>query len=156
MIIRSFKRAREFAEFDPETGTLSCFEKEGAAMELFQARMEGRYEWLEDKLLVFYRKDGVLHLRIARRDYPLDEKTESRLEKNWIDGVVQASPQKLRAAASRLAGSCRKFDLMKDGSVIVSLKYESPIESVSDVPFTWFETEDFDFLLFVHNVLIDP
>jgi len=157
MIIRCFERAREFAEFDPETGTLNCFEKEGAGMELFRGRMQGRYVWLQDKLLVFYRKDGSLHLRIAGRDYFLDGEIESRLQKNRVDGVVQAFPQKLCAAASRLAGDCRKFDLTKNGTVIVSLKYRSPIESVLPFDFTPFiEDEDFDFLLFVHNVLSDP
>ena len=52
MIIRSFKRAREFAEFDSDTGSLSPFQKEGAEMEGQQAQMQGRYEYLEDTLVV--------------------------------------------------------------------------------------------------------
>ena len=156
MIIGSFKLAREFAEFDPETGSLSCFQRERAELEARQAQMQGRYAHLEDSTLVFYRKDELLHLRIAVSDYCLDDEIESHLEKHWVGELIQASPLQLRTAVSRLAGGYRTFSLTRNGMVLVSLKYRTPIESVSPFDFTPFEDEDFDFLLFVHNVLSDP
>ncbi len=155
-IIGSFKLAREFAEFDPETGSLKSFQKTGAELEAVQAQLQGMYGCVDDKRLVFYRKDGMLHLRVSDSDYTLDDSIESHLENNWVDRLIQESPQELRAALSRFAGGYRKFDLTRKGSALVSLKYKTPIESGSPFDFTSFEDEDFDFLLFVHNVLSDP
>jgi len=156
MIIRSFKRAREFAEFDSDTGSFSAFQKEDAEMEALQAQMQGRYEDLEDKLVVFYRKEGLLHLRVAANDYLLDDNIESQLEKHPADGLIQSSPESLRPFLSRLVGAHRKFSLSNNGTALLFLRYKSPIDSVSPFDFTMADDEDLDFLLFVHNVLSDP
>lgn len=157
MIIGSFQLAREFAEFDPATGSFESFQTERAEMEALRAQLQGRYEWLEDQLLVFYRNEGLLHLRIAQKDYCLGDDIESHLEKNFADGLIQSSPRKVRTLVSAIARGYRRFGLTKNATALVSLKYKTPIESASPFDFTPFvEDEDFDFLLFVHNVLSDP
>jgi hypothetical protein len=78
------------------------------------------------------------------------------LEKHPVDGLIQSSPQTLRPALSRLLGAYRTFSLTKKGAALLSLRYKSPIDSVSPFDFTMRDDEDFDFFLFVHNVLGDP
>lgn len=158
MLLQSFTTAREFAEFDPQTGSLNRFLKEGAEMEALQAEMQGRYESVEKDLLVFYRQDALLHLRIAANDYAINEQTESRLRTSWTDRVIRrTSPPGLQSALTRLARSYSTFELIKNGTTLVTVRYPTPASSISAADFTPFvEDEDFDFVLFVHNVLSDP
>jgi hypothetical protein len=114
-----------------------------------------RRNWRRSKLRC---KVGTnVHLRISASDYSLDDDVESHLEKNWIAGVIQALPPKARTALAFFPGGYHKFDLTKNGTALVSLKYKTPAVPVSAFDVTPFaEDEDFDFLLFVHNVLSDP
>jgi hypothetical protein len=81
MLLQSAERARDFARFDPVTGKMDFFSEAGAPREQLQAASNGRFAFVEGALVVFYRDDGVLKLRIGEDDYVIDAVTSSRINK---------------------------------------------------------------------------
>ncbi len=102
-----------------------------------KASIAGTFSIINEMLVSFYRVHGVLYLRIADQEFELTNDTSSALETD---------------------GNYRKFRLLKGKNVLVDLTYllpelEIPL-SIDPTPFV--EEENFDFLLFVHNVLSQP
>lgn len=101
------------------------------------ASIVGRFSIINEMMVSLYRMHGVLYFRIADQKFELTEDTSSTLETD---------------------GNNRKFRLLQGEKVVVDLSYLTPeLEiplSIDPTPFV--EEEHFDFLLFVHNVLIQP
>jgi len=99
--------------------------------------LSGLFEELGGELVLFFRSEGVLHLRAGSRSIDLTGDVSSRHAA--LDGR-------------------RTLTLVEGGEVILTLSYvesELPPYIPSDVvPFTG--EEDRDFGLFIHEVLSDP
>lgn len=116
--------------FEPETGRFD--EKAGdKAVELAQHPLSGHYSRLGDQLAVFYRRGDGLRLRVGDLDISLDEGTK----------VVWSSESGIST-----------FKVLTAGAVVICVSYPAASYVEGDLtPFV--ELEDFDFGLFVANVV---
>jgi hypothetical protein len=146
MLLQSAERARDFARLDPDTGRIDFFSQDGELREQMQAGSSGRFSFVESALVAFYRDNRVLKLRIGDEEYVIDEGTSSRIAKSRNRLVTWLTRSRRR----------NQFLLSQNGKTVVSLKYQAP--ETSNIPFDptpFIEEEDFDFMLFIHQVLND-
>lgn len=136
MILQSNDRFDEIAQFDPVTGNYQLLSKK-ANHELVNAPISGSYSIVGQILLALYRKNGDLYVWIDTKAFPISDTVSSAL--------IQEGDQ-------------RVFRLLDNERLIATFRY---LPSVSEVPMeldptSFVEEEDFDFVLFIHNVLTDP
>lgn len=145
LILQSFERARDFARLDPTTGQLDFFSQTGEERERLQAHGNGQFSSVDGSIVLVYRNQGVLVLRLRDKDYVIDDMTSSRLEK--AQGVNKLL---------KVFGRQNKFELVRKGEPVVSFEYTERRNSriVFDPTFT--DDEDTDFMLFIHHLLSDP
>jgi hypothetical protein len=140
MLIQSHDRFEDVAAFDPNTGRLTQFTRSapGRQRHLLAEPVRGHFAQLGDVVTVLYRHDDALWLRMGPRAANLDSITtkvrrvhvgaEARLE--LVEGATKT------AVAEYVPGP----------------KTGPPL---ADDPTAFVESEDWDFGLFVCNVLGD-
>ncbi|WP_404955687.1 hypothetical protein [Streptomyces sp. 147326] len=129
--VQSFDRYGEWAGFEPATGSLDVHRGYGPAPQCAPSPT-GHYGRLGDLLVVFYRYEAALYLRIGDHHIEVGSSPEARHE--------------------RFEGHCR----LTIGST--SIEYPAPpvlIDPAQD-PTPFAEPEDFDIGLFVADVLRSP
>jgi|SRR5687768_8586684 len=101
------------------------------------ASVAGSFSIVNEMMVSLYRVHGGLYFRVGDQVFQVTDDTTSTLETD---------------------GKNRRFRLLERENVLVDLTYLTPeLEiplSIDPTPFV--EEEDFDFLLFVHNVLTQP
>jgi hypothetical protein len=133
MILQSSDVFDMLLDLNPESGAYRYLSRKEHP-EIPLTKPSGAFSILNDTMLMLYRKDGVLHFRVGDRTIELgDDVTSSVTSEN----------------------DNRVFQLIKNGSPEICLTYSLPVQEVplSADPTPFVEEEDFDFLLFVHNVL---
>jgi hypothetical protein len=133
MILESKDEFDQLAELDPITGSYRLLSRR-LHPELKTTPPSGGYSIVNDTMLALYRKDGVLYFRAGELEFKLTDDVSSKLTRE---------------------GNNRVFQLHQDRNLLVDLRYSLP---EPDIPLTidpspFIEEEDFDFFLFVHNVL---
>ena len=135
MILQSKDNFDNLAELDHDTGAYRFFSRKEQP-ELSLTRPSGVFSFLNGTVSSLYRKDDLLYFRVGDRAVEL------------ADDVTSVLTQE---------NNNRVFQLIKNGKAEICFTYQPP---VNDVPLTadptpFIEDEDFDFLLFVHNVLTE-
>lgn len=131
LLLQSHDKYDELALFDPITGYLALHSK-GATPVLSSLPPRGHFSKVDHHMVILYRDDDSLHLRVDKSDVVLDQ----------------------RCTASLLRGDRQVLTIQRDGNTILSLDYARPaIDPPLDMDPTWTEEQDFDFGLFVYNVL---
>jgi len=101
------------------------------------ASVAGSFSIVNEMMVSLYRVHGGLYFRVGDQVFQVTDDTTSTLETD---------------------GKNRRFRLLERENILVDLTYLTPeLEiplSIDPTPFV--EEEDFDFLLFVHNVLTQP
>lgn len=135
MILQSNDYFDQLAELDPGTGIYRLLSRKQNP-ELTARPPVGGYSMVDGTMLSLYRIEGVLYLRVGDREFKLTDDVTSTLTREDNNGV---------------------FRLVQDGNVLLIFKYRLPVPEVSLSldPTPFIEEEDFDFLLFVHNVLTE-
>lgn len=140
MLVESHDRFDDVAAFDPESGRLQPFSRgaPGKRGDLLNANGQGHFAQLGDALAVLYRHRGALWLRLGQRAANLDSPTIE--------------------VRCRRVGDMARLVLIEGGSETAVAEYvpgpsSGPPVAVDPTPFV--ESEDWDFGLFVCNVLSD-
>ena len=133
LLLRSHDHFGAFADFDPATNELTIHpeqqESQGRNTAGWFASVDGNYATL-------FRLGHDLFLAYCARVYPITEDTYATVEGGEIK---------------------RKFTLTASGKPVVSIDYQIPKSPIpAEWDFTQTEPEDFDFFLFVRNMLKDP
>lgn len=136
MILESKDDFDQLAELDPSNGRTYRFLSRKQHPELTTTPPSGSYSIVNGTMLALYRIDGVLYFRVGDQDSKLTDDVTSRLTREDDNRV---------------------FQLIQDGNSRVIFRYVPPVPEVplSIDPTPFIEEEDFDFLLFVHNVLTE-
>lgn len=145
MIIHSFDRFGEIADFDPVTGTLTPGISNADDLGEIHSPVVGHYAFLAGNLVVLYRMLGVLTLRIGQTVVALDDAVSVLYRRS--EGMCEIT------ASTAISASTRS-----DDAPPVHIEYPAPhtIVSLEDDPTPFVEAEDFDFGLFVSNVFNNP
>ncbi len=132
LLIRCANSSSELAEFEPQTGKITVCSGEQLASPAPRP-VRGSFARLDDHMVVLYRYEGQLHLRIDASDIELTQDTRAEFTK----------------------GSRNRLRVVRAGLVLFALSYKprrlQPPLDADMTPFV--EEEDFDFGLFVYNVL---
>jgi hypothetical protein len=138
MLVESYDRFQMIGEFDPASGALREFKRDEAPPELLAEPVRGHYASLEGVQAILYRSDGTLWLR--------------------LDG--EARPLALDAKNARWSrhGDRSRLILLGNGDTIASVEYRPGPAGppLRDDPTPFVESEDWDFGLFVQNVVTNP
>ncbi len=155
MLLMSADRAQEFAEFSPAAGALRCFDAAGADQPELQAGISGRYALVDGTRVLFYREGETLKLRLGGETYEVDADVTAGYERGGAAALIEQVPgRRLRKRLSRLLGAENTFRLLRRGSVILTFTYAAPLRELRVFdPTPFMDDEDFDFMLFVHNVI---
>ena len=131
MILASNDDFDQLAELDPNSGTYRLLSRKEHP-EL--TSMSGGFSMIEGTMLSLHRRDDVLFFRVGEREFELTDDVTSTLTQEDTDRV---------------------FQLIRNGKSLVSFKYRPPAPEVplNIDPTPFVEEEDFDFFLFVHEVL---
>ena len=131
MILESKDVFDQLAELDPKSGTYRLLSRKEHP-EL--ASMSGGFSIIEGTMLSLYRRDGALYFGAADQEFELTDNVTSTLTQEDTERV---------------------FQLIRDGKSLVRFNYRPPAPEVplNIDPTPFVEEEDFDFLLFVHEVL---
>ena len=135
MILQSTDEFDKLVELDLESGACQFLSRKEHP-EISSLQPSGAFSILDDTMFSLYRNDSLLYFRAGNRVVELtDDVTSSLTKKNKI----------------------RAFQLVKNGEPEISLTYPAPELEVPLAldPTPFIEEEDFDFLMFVHNVLTD-
>lgn len=135
MILQSQDRFDEIAVLNLSTGETN-FVSKSKHPELASQPTSGWYSVVDNVMCRLYRKEGVLFLGVGKQTFKLLDDVGSRL----IRGQDSST-----------------FQLISNGDLLFSFKYNLPKLDVplKNDPTPFIEEEDFDFLLFVDNVLKD-
>jgi hypothetical protein len=135
MILQSHTVFDQLAELDPFHSSVQYLSLKRYPE--LKASIVGTFSVINEIMVSFYRLNGILYFRVADQKFEVTEEVISTLA---------------------ISGNNRKFRLLKGDDVVVDVTYSTPeLEiplSIDPTPFV--EEEDFDFLLFVHNVLTQP
>jgi hypothetical protein len=140
MLVESQDRFEDVGDFDPRSGRLVELKRnEPAARRLLTESLRGHYARLSDKLAVLYRDDGDLWLRLGEHAVPL-----------------RAQPPSVRY--ERTDRQHARLALLADGAEVAAVEYRpGPTigPPLDEDPTPFIDAEDWDFGLFVHNVMTD-
>jgi hypothetical protein len=131
MRVESFELHAEVGEFDPTSGELTVFARSSAP----GRPLSGHYTRLGNESVVFFRDHGRLHLRVGGKVFEVNE----ALQLDW---------RLVRDRESELTVS-------SPGSESIRLQYASgpPGPPLSEDPTPFVSDEDWDFGLFIKNVI---
>ncbi len=135
MILESKDHFDQLAELDPDTGTYRFLSRKEQP-ELATTQSCGGYSLIDGTMVSLYRVDGVLYFRVGDQNFKLTDDVTSKLTREVNKQVFWLLE----------GGPLFKFEY-------VPTDQDIPL-SMDPTPFV--EEEDFDFLLFVHNVLAEP
>lgn len=133
MILESKDDFDQLAELDPNGTYLFLSRKQHPEL---TGSPSGGYSMVDGTMVSLYRMDGGLYFRVGEQEFQLTDDVTSTLTREDNKQV---------------------FRLVQDGSPLLIFGYtpqgnEIPL-NIDPTPFV--EEEDFDFLLFVHNVLTE-
>ena len=133
MILQSKDEFDEVMELDPITGRQQILSRK-ARPEITSIRPSGGYSIVNGVVVCLYRVDSALYFRLGEEEFKITDDASSIL---------------VRENGHRL------FQLIENGNLLVNFRYRCPANEVplSIDPTPFIDEEDFDFLLFVHNVL---
>ena len=135
MILQSHASFDQLAALDPSLPSVQFLSRKHHPE--LTASIAGSFALINEMMVSLYRIHGVLYFRIADQEFEVTDEISSTLETD---------------------GNNRKFRLLNRENVLVDLTYPIPESeiplSIDPTPFV--EQEDFEFLLFVHNVLTEP
>lgn len=138
MLVQSNDSFIRVGEFDPRNGTLVEFDRENASPELLASPLEGHFSILSGKRVVFFRSEDRLWLSIEDEVWDMTDGHE--VEWETLGG-----------------SSLLRIRQGKDDAFEV--RYEPGPETgppLDDDPTPFVAQEDWDFGLFIHNVLSNP
>ena len=133
MILQSKDDFDKLVDLNPETGAYR-FQSRKEHPDISSSWSSGAFSILNDTVFMLFRNNGLLYFHAGDRTIELaDDVTSSLTNEN----------------------NNRVFQLLKNGKPEICLKYLPPVHDIplSADPTPFIEEEDFDFLLFVHNVL---
>lgn len=135
IILQSHDRFDDFAEFSPSDNRLTVFSKR-QELTKWTGRSQGWYGTVNQNPAVLFNDNRNLYFFYKGATIPIQENTHAGIQ---------------------VRGRERNFSLTRDGKPILSIPYVVPQQSVPpELDFTDTAPEDFDFLLFVKNILGDP
>jgi hypothetical protein len=137
MLVESHDRFMMIGEFDPESGALREVTRDDAPPELLAQPVRGHYASLDGTRAVLYRSGGKLWLQLDGKARPL-------------------APGGRNVHWSR-RGDSSQLILLDNGDVIAAAEYHPRLVGppLRDDPTPFVEDEDWDFGLFVQNVLMN-
>ena len=136
MILQSKDKFDEIADLNLDTGD-AMFLSKASHPNLSSERPEGAYSIVDGTMCSLYRtKDGSLYLRVGEKQFKVVDQIRSTL--------IQFPNKNV-------------FKLFDADNLLLEFIYPTPLPDISqDDDLTAFiEREDFDFLLFLHNILSD-
>jgi hypothetical protein len=133
MILQSKDEFDEVMELDSITGRRQILSRKRNP-EITSIRPSGGYSIVNGVLVCLYRVDSALYFRLGEEEFRITDDAASTFVRE--DGY-------------------RVFQLVENGNLLVNFRYHLPVNEVplSIDPTPFIDEEDFDFLLFVHNVL---
>jgi len=133
MILQSKDEFDEVMELDPITGRQQLLSRKRHP-EITGMRPSGGYSIVNGTIVCLYRVDSTLYFRLGEEEFKITDDATSVLVRE--DGY-------------------RLFQLVQNGNLLVNFRYRCPVNEIplSTDPTPFMDEEDFDFLLFVHNVL---
>ncbi|HEX6715739.1 MAG TPA: hypothetical protein VF088_01435 [Pyrinomonadaceae bacterium] len=133
MILQSKDEFDEVMELDRVTGRYRTLSRKQHS-EIMSIRPSGGYSIVNGILVCLYRVDNGLYFRLGEEDYKITDTVTSILVRE---------------------NGYRLFQLMQNENLLVNFRYRSPLYEVplNMDPTAFIDEEDFDFFLFVHNVL---
>jgi hypothetical protein len=125
----------ELAEVNTETWQVSFLSKRQDPS-LARKPVSGRYSIVDGEMCALYRLDNKLCLRVGEQTFEITDAVEARLNRQPDIHI---------------------FQLLSNGNLLLEFTYSAPTLDVplTDDPTPFVEEEDFDFPLFVNNVLHD-
>lgn len=138
MLVQSNDKFNRVGDFDPRSAKLVEFDREQASPELLASPLAGHFTMLAGKQVVFFRFEDRLRLSIEGEVWDLTD----GLEFEWES-----------------AGESSLLRLRNGDLVACEVKYEPGPKTgppLKDDPTPFVEMEDWDFGLFIHNVLGNP
>lgn len=135
MILQSQDKFDELAVLNPSTGETK-FVSKSKHPELASQSTSGWYSIVDNVMCCLYRSERRLFLGVGKQTFELPDDVSSRLIREQGGNT---------------------FQLTSNGTLLFSFEYRSPKLDIplENDPTPFVEDEDFDFLLFVHNVLKD-
>jgi hypothetical protein len=137
VLLQSMDVFDNLAELSTSTGQVSWLSKH-AHPELTSHPVHGSIAQLHGRTLCLYRQEGVLHFRVDHEDFELTKETSIKLE--------------------RVRDRVNSISVLRSGTPLFTWAYQRPtIDPPLELdPTPFVDEEDFDFCLFVHNVMNDP
>lgn len=134
IVLQSNDRFSDFGEFDTETRNLTIRSKNDSP--LGRGEASGWYGTIGNSVALLFRLDNRLHFAYRNQTFSLQDDAQARIEGGQ---------------------TARRFILEQGGKTLICIDYEVPPPIVPpELDFTDTRPEDFDFLLFVRNVLKNP
>lgn len=132
MILQSKDEFDQLMELNPITGRRQFLSRKQHP-EIASMRLSGGYSIVNGMIVCLYRVDNALYFRLGEEEFKIaDDATSILVHENGY----------------------RLFQLVQNGNLLVNFRYRSPVYEVSNIdPTPFIDEEDFDFFLFVHNVL---
>lgn len=129
--LQSNDRFGDLGQFDTERRALIVYAKTESSE--WESNVNGWFGTVGSRPAILFHIDHNLHFVYGDITVPLGNNAQARVEGGQIK---------------------RQFTLEEDGKVLIRIDYEVPPPVVPpDLDFTQTHPEDFDFLLFVRNVL---
>ena len=139
-LLQRYGKWDELVEFNVVTGLLGDIKSRNTDFKELSPPFVGFIAYLRDHIILFYCRNEILHLTLDGKNFLLDEHILIRLEQ----------------ASSNQNGTYKKLLVYQDDQLIFSLDYELLGRMIPGDPTPFVEMEDFDFGLFLNNVLANP
>jgi len=138
ILLQSNDRFDDLAKLDTSTGRVSWFSRQVVDLTIASSPIRGHIAQLCGHTLCFYRKAKVLHFRVDDEDLELTEETQVELV--------------------RVRDAVNCITVLRNGVPLFTWTYHRPVIDplLEYDPTPFIEEEQFDFCLFVYNVMNDP
>ena len=135
ILLQSNDKYDEIAELEPDTGVLKTYSRRQEAARAVQP-VRGHFAHLDGHVMILYRDMEVLHFRVDDADVALTDasRVELQQENGWHRLIVNEATGPL---------------------LQLLYKRPNPDPPLESDPTSFVEEEDFDFGVFVHNVVND-
>lgn len=132
LLLESKDNVGEFLRLDTETGDQRFIKKDDGGLEV-----DGVFAEVEETLLMFYREGGDLFFQVEHERIDLNDAVESILDRTSTDTL---------------------FVLLQGEHVLLRFNYDhNALDGlIAEDDTAFIDAEDFDFCLFVYNVINDP
>jgi hypothetical protein len=135
MFLQSMDNYDITADFDPSDGSLREMKKSQSS-NTAAGKISGSYARLNGNLITIYRNGENLHVSFDSNDVEIRDSVKIFLDR----------------------GDLNVISLVENGIPILSFSYKSPLHDLPEDQFdvSFSEKEDFDFGLFLYNVISNP